>query len=68
VFFVDVKLTVFAGGPGEFPRKYKCRSRGASAGFRDFLESAAAPGAFDAPEGIRVGGGGRRRDGVAWAR
>jgi hypothetical protein len=42
--------------------------QGPSAGFRDFLESAAAPGAFDAPEGIRVGGGGRRQDGVAWAR
>ncbi|KRA75560.1 hypothetical protein ASD89_09000 [Caulobacter sp. Root656] len=68
MFFVDVKLTVFAGEAGEIPRKYKSWGMGASAGFRDVLESAAVAGGFDLAEGIRVGGGGRRQDGVAWAR
>jgi hypothetical protein len=57
VFFVDVKLTVFSGEAGEFPRKYKSWSMGAPAGFRHVLESAAVAGGFDLPERIRVGGG-----------
>jgi hypothetical protein len=43
VFFVDVKLTVFAGRAGEFPRKYRVQTR-AKRGERVITA---------APEGIR---------------